>query len=437
MIKKAMIYGAGLSGLSGKKIFETLGIECLLVDDEVGINSEEAEAQLDKIDIFLKSPGISNENPLVQKAKKMGIKIVDEIEVAYEYLKKNSPKTKIIAITGTNGKTTTTAKVAELLNFYGKKSIACGNIGKPFGEAIIENRDLEYVVVECSSFQLENIDKFKADISIVINLAPDHMDRYKNADEYYDTKFNIGKNQGENEKFIINLEDKESLKRINKVSGKLMGISKNKIQDGYVYVDNGKIKYCNSDIIEVENISLKGKHNLENMIFLVAIAKIVGIDNDIIRDYLMHAKPIEHRLEKFLTVKKTIFINDSKGTNIESTKFAVEAYLNPILICGGKDKKMELSPLAELIKNSVSELYLIGENRSFIMKELKKINYPEMKIHDCGTLENVMSELNRNIDFDRENTILFSPATSSFDQFKNFEERGKIFKEMIAKEFLK
>ncbi|MGL5965280.1 MAG: UDP-N-acetylmuramoyl-L-alanine--D-glutamate ligase [Fusobacteriaceae bacterium] len=436
-MKKAMIYGAGLSGLSGKKIFETLGIECLLVDDKVGINSKEAEAELDKIDIFLKSPGISNENHLVQKAKKIGIKIVDEIEVAYEYLKKNSPKTKIIAITGTNGKTTTTAKVAEILNFYGKKAIACGNIGKPFGEAIIENRDLEYVVVECSSFQLENIEKFKADISIVINLAPDHIDRYKNVDEYYDTKFNIGKNQGENEKFIINLEDKESLKRINKVSGKLIGISKNKIENGYVYVENGNIKCCNSDIIEVENISLKGKHNLENMIFLVAIAKILEIDDKTIREYLVQAKPIEHRLENFLTIRKTVFINDSKGTNIESTKFAVEAYMNPILICGGKDKKMNLYPLAELIKNNVSELYLIGENRDLIKKELKEVGYPQFKIHDCERLENVMYELNKNIDFDKENIILFSPATSSFDQFKNFEDRGKIFKEMVAKEFLK
>ncbi|MGL4252481.1 MAG: UDP-N-acetylmuramoyl-L-alanine--D-glutamate ligase [Fusobacteriaceae bacterium] len=432
---KAMIYGGGLSGLSGKKIFEAEGKKCILVDDKIGVNSSEAEKLLEEVDIFLKSPGISPENHLVQKAKNRGIQIVDEIEVAFRYLKKKSPKTKVIAVTGTNGKTTTTAKIAELLNFYGKKAVACGNIGKPFGEAIIENAELDYVVVECSSFQLENIDQFKADIALIINLAPDHLDRYENIEDYYDTKFNIGKNQEKNEKFIINLEDRESLKRTNKISGNILGISKEKKKDAYVHVQDGKIKFHDEEIIEIKNLSLKGRHNLENMIFLVAVGKIEGIDNEILKNYLMDAKPIEHRLESFFTVGKTVFINDSKGTNIDSTKFAVEAYSDPILICGGKDKKMDLFPLAELIKNNVKELYLIGENRELIKKELEKIKYSQKKIHDCENLQKVMEELRGNIDLDSENIILFSPATSSFDQFKNFEERGKIFKEMVKKYF--
>ncbi|MGL4402511.1 MAG: UDP-N-acetylmuramoyl-L-alanine--D-glutamate ligase [Fusobacteriaceae bacterium] len=428
---KAMIYGGGLSGLSGKKLFEAMGKKCILVDDKIGINSLEAEYLLDEIDIFLKSPGISPKNSLVQKVKNKGIQIVDEIEIAYIYMKKNSPETKMIAVTGTNGKTTTTAKIAELLNYYGKKAIACGNIGKPFGEAVLENKGLDYVVVECSSFQLENINQFKADIALVINLAPDHLDRYENLDDYYDAKFNIGKNQGKNERFIINLEDIESLKRTNKIFGSILGISKERKKDAYIYIQDEKIKFYDEEIIEVKNLSLKGRHNLENMIFLIAVGKILEIDNETLKNYLMDAKPIEHRLESFFAIGKTVFINDSKGTNIDSTKFAVEAYSNPILICGGKDKKMNLFPLAKLIKDNVKELYLIGENRGLIKKELEKIEYSQDKIYDCENLENVMEELKRNIDLDSENIILFSPATSSFDQFKNFEERGRIFKEMV------
>lgn len=434
-MKKAMIYGGGLSGLSGKKILEAMDKKCILVDDKVGVSSSEAENLLGEIDILLKSPGIDPETSLVQKAKNMGIQIVDEIEMAYRYMKKISPNTQVVAVTGTNGKTTTTAKIAELINYWGKKAIACGNIGKPFGEAVIENKDLDYVVVECSSFQLENLDQFKADVALIINLAPDHLDRYRSIDDYYDAKFNIGKNQGKNEKFIINLEDRESLKRINKISGSILSVSKEKKEGAYVYVQDEKIKFNGEEIIEVKDLSLKGKHNLENMLFLTAVGKNLGIDNKILKSYLMEAKPIEHRLENFLTVGKTVFINDSKGTNIDSTKFAVEAYSNPILICGGKDKKMNLSPLAELIRDNVKDLYLIGENRELIKKELQKIEYSQEKIHDCENLEKVMDELKKNIDLDSENIVLFSPATSSFDQFKNFEERGRIFKEMVKSHF--
>lgn len=434
---KAMIFGAGLSGISAEKLFRATRKEWILVDDKKGISSEAAINSLEDVDLFVKSPGISPENSLVKKAKKMGIEIVDEIEVAYRYLKNNFPKTKIIAVTGTNGKTTTTAKIAEMINYWGKKAIACGNIGKPFGEAILENSDLDYVVVECSSFQLENLNQFKADISFIINLAPDHLDRYQNLEEYYDAKFNIVKNQEKSEKFIINLEDKESLKRINKVSAHILGISKENREDAFVDVENQKIKFSKEEIIDVKDLALKGRHNLENMLFLVAVAKIIGVENEVLTKYLKEAKSIEHRLENFFSKGKTIFINDSKGTNIDSTKFAVEAYQNPILICGGKDKNMDLSPLANLIKERVKEVYLIGENRKIIKNELEIKKYPKEKIHDCENLENVIIELKKNLRLESENIILFSPATSSFDQFKNFEERGNIFKNMVKNYFEK
>lgn len=438
-MEKNIVFGAGLSGISAKKILERNGKTVILVDDKVGISSSEALKILGEIKLFVKSPGIPYVE-LVKEAQRRGIEVIDEIELAYRELKKRSPKTKIIAVTGTNGKTTTTAKIADLLNYSGYKAAACGNIGKPFGEIVLERADLEYIVLECSSFQLENIKEFRADIAMVINLAPDHMERYGKIGDYYDVKFTIGKNQDKNNKFILNLKDSESLKRINRVSGQIFAISadgKQAVENilPEIYVKQEEIFYKDEKIIEEKELALKGKHNLENMLFVTAVGKIVGVENEKIKEFLMNAKPIEHRLETFFKRENTLFINDSKGTNIDSMKFAVEAYPGSILICGGKDKKMDLAPLAELIKAHAKEVYLIGENRFLIKENLTKVRYPEERVHDVENLENCISALKKNIDLSKENKILFSPATSSFDQFKNFEERGKVFKEMIMKNF--
>lgn len=438
-MKKSIVFGAGLSGNSAKKILEKNGRDVILVDDKIGTSSSEAMKLLENVDLFIKSPGIPYIE-LITRAKGMGIEVIDEIELAYRELKKISPDTKIIAITGTNGKTTTTAKIAELINFAGFKAKACGNIGKPFGETVLENEGLDYIVLECSSFQLENIVEFKADIAMIINLAPDHMDRYAKVEDYYDVKFNVGKNQGKKDKFILNLKDRESLKRISMISGEIFPISAEsrvavENMSPKIYTQEGKIFFEDEEIIDICDLALKGKHNLENMLFVTAVGKIIGIENSKIREFLREAKPIEHRLETFCKREKTLFINDSKGTNIESTRFAVEAYPNSILICGGKDKKLDLTPLALLIKDHVKEVYLIGENRFLIEEKLKENGYPSEKIYNVETLDRCMDVLYENLDLKDENIVLFSPATSSFDQFKNFEERGKIFKEMIIKRF--
>ncbi|MCQ8212324.1 UDP-N-acetylmuramoyl-L-alanine--D-glutamate ligase [Cetobacterium somerae] len=436
-MRKAMVFGAGVSGKGSEKTLKEMGYEVFLIDDKTDISSEEGLKILEneKIDIFIKSPGVPYTN-LVKKALELKIEVIDDIELGYRYKINNNIKGKIIAITGTNGKTTVTSKINEMLEKAGYTSKVCGNIGYSFSETIMENPSLDYYVLEASSYQLENIKDFKADISLIVNLTPDHLSRYKTLDHYYDTKFNIGRNQKENEYFIVNTSCAESLKRVEKISGKKIFIGMNKTNKNELcFVKEGDIYYERELVLNENLASLKGKHNLENMLFIVTVGKLLGISTNLIREFLYSTKTLEHRMEKFFNYGKVEFINDSKGTNIDSTKFAVEAFKNPILICGGYDKELDLSPLEKLIKNNVKEVYLIGDIANKLEEGLAKINYPKNKVFNLKTLDKVLEELKLKIDKDQEEIILFSPATSSFDQFKNFEERGKVFKELVIRYF--
>ena len=436
-MKKAVIFGAGVSGKGSEKTLKEMGYEVFLIDDKTDISSEEGLKILEnkKIDIFIKSPGVPYTN-LVKKALELKIEVIDDIELGYRYKINNNIKGKIIAITGTNGKTTVTSKINEMLEKAGYTSKVCGNIGYSFSETIMENPNLDYYVLEASSYQLENIKDFKADISLIVNLTPDHLSRYENLDHYYNTKFNIGKNQKESEYFIVNTSCAESLKRVGKISGKKIFVGMNKTPKNELsFVDDEKIYYDNEFVLDSNLASLKGKHNLENMLFIVTVGKLLNVSNELIREFLYSTKTLEHRMENFFSYGKVEFINDSKGTNIDSTKFAVEAFENPILICGGYDKKLDLFPLESLIKNNVKEVYLIGDIANNLEEGLIKIDYPREKIFNLKTLDKVLEQLKLKVDKNQKETILFSPATSSFDQFKNFEERGRIFKELVIRYF--
>lgn len=417
-MSKAMIYGLGISGAGAKKILEKQGIDVIIVDDKKGISSQEAVTLLDEVFLFIKSPGIPYTD-LVRKAHEKKIEVIDEIELSYRYMRDKGSKTKIIAVTGTNGKSTTTAKISELLNFAGYRAQCGGNIGKPLAEIVLETLDLDYVVLELSSFQLENLDSFKADIAMIINLTPDHMERYETLDQYYSTKFNIGKNNGAEEIFILNRDCSESMRLKELAKGTVVEVSKNEIPEG----------------LDPEKLALKGRHNLENCLFIYETGKLVGISEEILKNFLYHAKPLEHRLEKFHAWGEVEFINDSKGTNIDSTKFALEAYPGCILIAGGYDKGQKLMPLAELIRKYAKEVYLIGVIAEQIKKCLLEIGYPEERIHHTETLENTLLVLKEELDKTSKDIVLLSPATSSFDQFKNFEHRGEVFKELTKKIF--
>jgi len=452
-MEKAVVFGAGLSGLGAKELLEKKGYEVYLVDDKNGMPSSEAMELLDKekIEFIVKSPGIPWKVELLVKAKDKNIKIISEIDLAYKYMDK---KIKVISFTGTNGKTTTATKMYELLEYAGKKVRLAGNAGFSFAKLVADEEDLEYIVLELSSYQLENNPQIHSYIAGIINLTPDHLARYDSVEDYYITKFNIFSRQTEQDFALINLDD-EVFKKLydekelwKNIKSEKIYLSKEKkgnvfVMDGIIYtmknlekkVDEMKdedIHEYAEALIPVRELSLKGSHNLENMLFLIGAAKILGIPGEKTAEFLKTTKALEHRLENFFIKEKTVFINDSKGTNVESTLKAIDSFDDSIvLILGGDDKKISNRELVERIKERVDSVYLIGDNAPLLIKDMEEVGYKNYR--NMETLENILDYFKKNMDFSKEQTVLFSPATSSFCQFKNFEHRGNVFKELTVK----
>lgn len=452
-MEKAVVFGAGLSGLGAKELLEKKGYEVYLVDDKNGMPSSEAMELLDKekIEFIVKSPGIPWKVELLVKAKDKNIKIISEIDLAYKYMDKNI---KVISFTGTNGKTTTATKMYELLEYAGKKVRLAGNAGFSFAKLVADEEDLEYIVLELSSYQLENNPQIHSHIAGIINLTPDHLARYDSVEDYYITKFNIFSRQTEQDFALINLDD-EVFKKLydekelwKNIKSEKIYLSKEKkgnvfVMDGIIYtmknlekkadeVKDEDIHEYAEALIPVRELSLKGSHNLENMLFLIGAAKILGIPDEKTAEFLKTTKALEHRLENFFIKEKTVFINDSKGTNVESTLKAIDSFDNSIvLILGGDDKKISNRELIERIKERVDSVYLIGDNAPLLIKDMEEVGYKNYR--NMETLENILDYFKKNMDFSKEQTVLFSPATSSFCQFKNFEHRGNVFKELTVK----
>ena len=452
-MEKAVVFGAGLSGLGAKELLEKKGYEVYLIYDKNGMPSSEAMELLDKekIEFIVKSPGIPWKVELLVKAKDKNIKIISEIDLAYKYMDKNI---KVISFTGTNGKTTTATKMYELLEYAGKKVRLAGNAGFSFAKLVADEEDLEYIVLELSSYQLENNPQIHSHIAGIINLTPDHLARYDSVEDYYITKFNIFSRQTEQDFALINLDD-EVFKKLydekelwKNIKSEKIYLSKEKkgnvfVMDGIIYtmkdlekkadeVKDEDIHEYAKALIPVRELSLKGSHNLENMLFLIGAAKILGIPDEKTAEFLKTTKALEHRLENFFIKGKTVFINDSKGTNVESTLKAIDSFDNSIiLILGGDDKKISNRELVERIKERVDSVYLIGDNAPLLIKDMEEVGYKNYR--NMETLENILDYFKKNMDFSKEQTVLFSPATSSFCQFKNFEHRGNVFKELTVK----
>lgn len=452
-MEKALVFGAGLSGLGAKELLEKKGYEVYLIDDKVAKTSKEGIEILnnEKIEFIVKSPGIPWKAELLQVAKEKNVQVISEIDLAYKYMDKNI---KVFSITGTNGKTTTATKIYELLDFAGYKARLAGNAGFSFAKLVADEEPLEYVVLELSSYQLENNPQIHSNIAGIINLTPDHLTRYKTVEDYYITKFNIFSKQTEDDFALINLDDpvflglaeREKIKSLMKA--KNVYLSKEK--KGNIFVYNNEIRIMNdladraenlseSEILEksrflikVEDLALKGVHNLENMLFLIGVAAIVKVPDEKVVEFLSSTKALEHRLENFFVKGNTTFINDSKGTNVESTLKAIDSFNNDIImILGGDDKKIDNTELVKRIAEKVERVYLIGDNAPLLINDMEKINYKNYK--NLETLENVLNYIKENENFEKDQTILFSPATSSFCQFRSFEHRGKVFKELTVK----
>ncbi len=412
---KAAIIGYGKSGKSALNLLKMKGINQIdIFDNNKDLHSKPIKEYKNEYDIVVVSPGID-----ISKYENIKGNITSEVELAFEYIKER----KIIAITGTNGKSTTTYLTAQILNNMGIKAIACGNIGYPFGEAILNN-DIEVFVLELSSFQIELLNKFQVDSACIINITPDHLDRYGNIENYKLSKLHLLKFIKENGLFVTgkDTENEKVNNSINKVIidenlEKYPKINKNILNFSDFYVDLSKF-------------NLFGKHNIVNLSFALSLINGIKKLNDDITKYIENLTSMAHRTELAGNYNNVTWINDSKATNVDSVLTALESIRKPsYLLLGGRDKKSDYRVLKDLINKNVSMVCYFGEAANIISNQLSSlINVDE---ENFKSLEDAVKYCALNAE--SGSTVLLSPACTSFDEFKSFEDRGEKFISYIEK----
>lgn len=434
--EKILIVGLGNTGISVAKFLGKLGRTITITDMKGPAELSDALAELSGIhfkgslgrhdlDDFLKndmivlSPGVDTEMSYIKEAKERGISVIGEIELASSFV--DSP---IIAITGTNGKTTVTSLMGEIFKAAFNNVFVGGNIGNPLINYIMENKKADFVILEISSFQLETIYRFHPYISILLNITEDHLDRYGSFDEYRDAKLRIFENQSGDDFAILN----KNIILDRPIMAKRLYFSVNEtLKEGAFYRDEKMyIRLDGKEYIYRRDISpLIGRHNTENLLSVLLGAHIAGIDKDVIEGVLRRFKGLPHRVEYVRSIKGVRFINDSKATNVDATKRALESIDGDIvLIAGGKDKGGSYRVIEDELRR-VRALVLIGEARERIADELGDI----VGIHDASDLKDAVEKA---MGLAKEgDTVLFSPMCSSFDMFRDYKERGDTFKRIV------
>lgn len=378
-----------------------------------------------KCDIIIKSPGLSSDLPILKKAALNKIPVISEIDFAMRFVK---PK-KIIAVTGTNGKTTTTTLIYKIIKNYYKNAVVAGNIGFPLSSVTDKINKDTILVLELSSYQLEDSPNFRPDISVLLNITPDHIKHHKTMSNYVIAKANIFKNQKQGDYTIFNYNDKYLKKIIPLDNKSSFPFNFTKQNHNCIYYKDSAfhIIHKNKKIDFVTSVKIPGRHNIDNILASTAAAYLAGIPADSIKKTVSSFKGVEHRIEFVKEINGVKYYNDSKGTNVDSTKVALESFDKNIhLILGGQDKGSPYKPIYSLIKNKVKTITLIGEATPIIEKELKGA----APIYKAETIENTIKKLHNTAK--KGDIVLFSPACASFDQFKNFEHRGRIFKKIVS-----
>ncbi|HOV43913.1 MAG TPA: UDP-N-acetylmuramoyl-L-alanine--D-glutamate ligase [Syntrophothermus lipocalidus] len=389
---------------------------------------EELTIKPGEYDLAVVSPGVSMDAEVVRRVIEAGTPVIGEIELAY-HLKNDAVE--IVAITGTNGKTTTTAFVAEILDKSGVNTAACGNIGVPL-ISVIDEIEHGVVSVEVSSFQLETIREFHPRVAAVLNITPDHLDRHGTMEQYVEAKAKILSNQGPDDFSVLNYEDAWVRRLKTEAKSQVIFFSTARRLPRGVYVEDGKIKARLYDdevvICPRENVALRGEHNLENVLCAVGIAIALGVKPDTIADTLRSFKGVRHRLEEVRRVNGVLYVNDSKGTNPESTIKALQAFQEPvILIAGGRNKGADFTVLSRVIKDKVRHLVLVGEASLLIREKVLEQGFQHIDV--AKSFEEAVyraKELARPGD-----VVLLSPACASWDMFNSFEERGDLFCQLV------
>jgi len=443
--KKIAVLGGGESGVGSAILAIQKGFEVFVSDKgffkqqyknilndnqilfEEGMHSEEKILEAQEV---IKSPGIPDKSELVMKLKQKNIPVISEIEFAGRYT-----NAKTICITGTNGKTTTTMLTYHILKKAGYNVGLAGNVGKSFAyQVATENYD--YYVLELSSFQLDGVFDFKADIAILLNITPDHLDRYDDKFENYITsKFRIGRNQTANDYFIYCADDEvitNYMKSWNSDAQKIPFSIKTTIEGRGAYLNENQLTLNykpnqNPLIMTIEQLALQGKHNVYNSMASSLAARIIEIRKDIVKESLQDFQGIEHRLEFVATVNGIEFINDSKATNINSAWYALETMQKPIIwICGGQDKGNDYSELSDLVKTKVKAIVCLGKNNKKIISAFKDV--VDIIVETDNASDAVASSYKL---AKKGEVVLLSPACASFDLYENYEERGLQFKAAV------
>jgi UDP-N-acetylmuramoylalanine--D-glutamate ligase len=432
MKKNVGILGLGKSGVAAANLAIKLGYNVFASDIKEkkvkNLNKKtikEFGRHSDKIlnsDVIIKSPGVHSDIFVLKKARKQKIKIMSELAFSLE----NSKYKKIIAVTGTNGKTTVTNLISKIIKTVHKDSIVSGNIGFPLADKALKTAETTLITMELSSYQLGDTPDFRSDISVLLNITPDHLEYHKTMEAYLKAKENIFINQKGGDFAVINYDDKICRKISEKAKATVIFFSKKPLKEG-VFYDNGSI------VINVEKkhfaikpkINIVGTHNIENILAAAAAAYVVGVKPAIIEKIVSEYKGVEHRIEFVKTLNGVDYYNDSKSTNIDSARVCLESFdKNILIIMGGRDKGIPYTSLKKLVKQRVKSIFLIGEASDKIKKDLNGVPFV-----DCGNLENAVKQIFRTAV--RGDIVLLSPACASFDQFENFEERGKVFKKMV------
>lgn len=446
--KKIWIIGMARSGIAAANVLHAKGARVIISDgkeredfDSNVIDSllikgvelrfkDDLAALPNDISLTVISPGLSIYHPVVAKLRERGIEVISEIELAYRL----NPQIPIIAITGTNGKTTTTSLIGQILRNGGRNAKIAGNIGIPLVQEIANIDSNGIIAAEISSFQLEAIDKFTPHIAFLLNITPDHLDRHGTMEKYIETKGFLFQNQSKTDFAILNRDDENVVSLAYAVPSEIIWFSRQQELDEGIFIRDGKIviRYQGLEyiIIEPQKIRIKGAHNLENSMAAIGAAFAAKVSINTIRDTLISFKGVEHRLEVVREIDGVLFINDSKGTNTDAAIKALDAYPNPIvLIAGGKDKGTSFASFARKIKERVKELILIGQAAPIIEAEVRKEGF--FNIHHCKTMEDAVRRADELAE--KGDIVLLSPACASFDMFRNYEERGAVFKNAVNK----
>lgn len=429
--------GVGAAVLALKKGFDvfvsdmgTIKPEYKSMLEQYSIEWEEGHHTEEKIlnaKEIIKSPGIPETAPMIVKAKEAGIPIINEIEFAGRYT-----HAKMICITGSNGKTTTTSLIYHIFKNAGYNVGLAGNIGRSLALQIAEGKEYDYYIIELSSFQLDNMYKFRANIAVLLNITPDHLDRYNNSmQEYTDAKMRILQNQTEEDAFVYWADDPIIAKELKKYGIKSQlcpfSILKKNGMIGYINDGHYVIERPTPFNMEQESLSLHGKHNMYNSLAAGIAAHLSGIKDETLKQSLGDFEGVEHRLEKVARVGGVQYINDSKATNVDACWYALESMTTPtILIIGGKDKGNDYNAIKDLVKKKCAGLVFLGADNTKLHNFFDGMGIPTADTH---SMKDCVAEC---VKMARPGyTVLLSPCCASFDLFKNMEDRGEQFKELV------